>query len=196
MRRLLAMAMLLAAVATACGGAGRPELTDDTLSERECSADGMVVEPLDSDGLPSPVAQIRQQLIDAAVACNYRALGRLARANQVDLRIEGEQVPVRQWREREHDGQPILRPLAGILSLANVRQEGEAGTEFVWPNAVEWPFADVANGQDRRALLDVVGEEGIFGWSEAGGYSGWRSAIGPHGRWLRFWYGPVDGEYE
>ncbi|HYF47681.1 MAG TPA: hypothetical protein VD926_15805 [Acidimicrobiales bacterium] len=196
MRRLVATVLVTVAVATGCAGAGRPTVTEDTLGERRCSADGMVTDPLDSDGLPSPVARTRQQLVEAALSCDYRALGRLAREDQVDLRYEGDPMPVRQWREREHDATSILRSLAGILSLTHVRQDAEGVTEFVWPTAVEWRFADVAPGRERRDLRDVVGEEGIFGWAEAGGYSGWRVAIGPDGRWLRFWYGPVDGEYQ
>ena len=198
MRRLLATTLVLVVLAGACSAAERPTLTDDTVSDRRCSADGMVIEPLDSDGLPSAVAERRQQLVDAALDCDYRALNRLARSTGVDLRIEGETVPSTQWREREADGMAILRPLAGLLSLPHVRRHAPDGgeLEFVWPNAVDWPFADVADGRDRQALLEVVGEEGIFGWSEAGGYSGWRVAIGADGDWLRYWYGPVDGEYE
>lgn len=196
MRRLLATVLVVAGLATACSSAERPTLTDDTLAERRCSADGMVVPELQSDGIPSPVAARRQELIDAAVACDYRTLARLARETGVDIRMEGEVVPVRQWREREHDAQPILRPLAGILMLEHVRRDGEQGEEFAWPNAVDWPFADVADGQDRQDLLEVVGEAGIFGWREAGGYSGWRTTIGADGGWLTFWYGPIEGEYD
>jgi hypothetical protein len=196
MRRIVAMALVLAGLASACTGAGRPTLTEDTVSDRRCSADGMVVPPLDGDGLPSPVSARRQELVDAALACDYRALGRLARESGVDLRIEGEAVPVQQWREREADGMAILRPLAGLLGLAHVRRAGDAGPEFTWPNAVDWPFADVADGRDRAALLEVVGEAGIFGWAEAGGYSGWRVTIGADGGWRSFWYGEIDGEYD
>jgi hypothetical protein len=196
MRRLLVTALVVAAAASACSDASRPTLTDDTLAERRCSADGMTVPELQSDGIPSPVAARRQELIDAAVNCDYRKPSRLARDNHVDIRIEGETVPVAQWREREHDAQPILRPLAGILALEQVRRDGDRGEEFVWPNAVDWPFADVADERDRQALLEAVGEAGIFGWREAGGYAGWRTSIGADGTWQTFWYGPVDGEYD
>jgi hypothetical protein len=196
MRRLPALVLVLAALATACTGGDRPQLTEDTVGERRCSADGMVFPDLESDGMPSPVAARRQALIDAATDCRYRRLGALAQETGVDIRIDGEVVPVAEWREREHDGQPILGPLAGILSLAHVRQEGDAGVEFTWPNAVDWPFADVSDGEDRQALADVVGEEGIFGWREAGGYAGWRTSIGADGDWLHLWYGPIPGEYD
>lgn len=193
--RRVVTAVMIAGLVGSCAGAGRPELTDQTLPGRACSAEGMVVGPVDSDGLPSPVAARRQELIDAAVACDYRVLARLARQDGADLRFEGEVVPVRQWRERERDGIAILAPLAGILGLGYARRDDAAGRRFTWPDAVEWPFADVADARDRAALVEVVGEEGVFGWAEAGGYAGWRTSIGPDGQWLRFWYGPVDGEY-
>jgi hypothetical protein len=120
----------------------------------------------------------------------------MARDARVDLRYEGDAIPVRAWRELEHDGAPVLRPLAGLLSLAHVRRQTGDGLEFTWPTAVDWPFADVGNARDRRALQEIVGEDGIFGWAEAGGYAGWRVAIGPDGRWLHLWYGPIEGDYE
>ncbi len=196
MRRTLLPSVVVGALLLgACGGAGRPELSDQTLPPRACSADGLVVGPLDSDGIPSAVARTRQQLIDAAVACDYRALGRLARRHGVDLRFEGEVVPVAQWEEREHDGMPILRPLAGLLGLAWSRGEGAGGGQgdsaFTWPTAVDWPFKDVADGQERAALVEVVGEEGIYGWGEHGGYVGWRTTIAGDGTWASFLLGPA-----
>ena len=81
--------LVVAGLATACAGAGRPELTDETLPGGRCSADGMDVGPVDSDGLPSPVAARRQELIDAAVACDYRALARLARPGRPGHPVRG-----------------------------------------------------------------------------------------------------------
>ena len=190
------MVLVVAGLATACVGGERPELTDETVPGRRCSADGMVVGPVDSDGLPSPVAARRQELIDAAVACDYRELGRLARQDGVDIRFEGEVVPVSQWRERERDGIAILRPLAGLLGLASTRQDTEDGELITWPTAVDWPDADAADAGERADLLEVVGEAGIFGWAESGGYAGWRTSIAPDGTWARFWYGPVPGEHD
>ena len=193
MRRFLTLCLVVGLLSS-CSGAGRPELSDETVPDRRCSADGMVVGPVDSDGMPSPVAARRQELIDAAVACDYRSLARLARADGVDIRMEGEIVPVAQWREREHDDMAILRPLAGLLGLAHVRQSEDERTLFTWPIAVDWPFADVGDGRDRAALLEIVGEGGIFGWAESGGYAGWRTSISEDGTWTRFWFGPVDRE--
>lgn len=190
------MVLVVAGLATACVGGERPELSDETLPGRRCSADGMVVGPVDSDGLPSPVAARRQELIDAAVACDYRALDRLARQDDLDIRFEGEVVPVSQWRERERDGIAILRPLAGLLGLASTRQATDDGELITWPTAVDWPTADGADAGERADLLEVVGEAGIFGWAESDGYAGWRTSIAPDGTWTRFWYGPVPGEHD
>ena len=57
-----------------------------------------------------------------------------------------------------------------------------------------------ARTSDERALsvgeLQQIYSGRTWVWSEGGGYAGWRIAIGPDGRWLHLWYGPVDGEYD
>jgi len=37
----------------------------------------------------------------------------------------------------------------------------------------------------------VVGDDGVFGWEETGAYAGWRTTIGPDGRWTTFTHGPL-----
>jgi len=190
-RRFLLLGLVVLA---GCAGGDRPTLSDDTVPARACSADGLVVLPVDTDGIPAPVARRRQSVIDAAVDCDYATLRRIARHDGLVISIDGEVVPVGQWEHREADGQPILRPLAGILSLAHVTEgEGDART-FIWPTAVGWPFADVAPADERQALVDVVGEEGIFGWAGTGGYAGWRTSIDADGTWAMLAYGPLPGQ--
>jgi hypothetical protein len=186
--RRTAALLVVVLVAFGCSGAGRPELTDETLPERECSADGMVVGPLDNDGLPSEVARTRQELVDAATACNYHALRRLARQDGLTISFDGDAVPPRLWRDREAEGLAILRPLAGLLGLAYARDGGQ----FTWPTAVEWAFSDVGDPAEREALAEVVGEAGIYGWGGGGGYEGWRTTIAADGHWATFLLGPVD----
>ncbi len=181
------MLVVAALVAAGCGGAGRPELTDETMPDRECSADGMTVGPVDNDGLPSAVARTRQALIDAATACDYRALRRLANRDGLEISFDGDVVPPTQWRDREAEGLAILRPLAGLLGLSYARE----GQSFTWPIAVEWAFADVGDEPDRSALAEVVGEAGIYGWADGGGYEGWRTTIADDGHWAAFLLGPA-----
>jgi hypothetical protein len=188
MRRSAAV-LIAALLAVGCSGAGRPELTDQTPPDRECSADGMTVGDLDSDGLPSAVARTRQELVDAAVQCDYRSLRRIARQDGLEVSFDGDVVPPAQWRDREAEGLAILRPLAGLLGLAYARQDGG----FTWPTAVEWAFSDVGDDAERAALAEVVGEAGIYGWSDGGGYEGWRTTIGADGSWSSFYLGPRDG---
>lgn len=186
---------VVVATAVLAGCAERPVLTDETLPGRRCSAEGLTVGPVDNDGIPAAVAATRQALIDAAVACDYGELGTRSVADATDLQYEGEAFPVRQWRRTERQGTEVLAPLARLLALAPVRVRDGDTVRFTWPSAVEWPFADVAPPGERRELVEAVGRDGIFGWSEAGGYAGWRVSIAPDGRWTRYWYGPVEGEY-
>lgn len=196
LRRTLALLIALgvgASALTAC--AERPVLTDETLPGRRCSADGLAVGPIDNDGIPAAVAATRQALIDAAVACDYGELGTRSAADATDLQYESEAFPVRRWRRTERQGTEVLAPLARLLALAPVRVRDGDSVRFTWPSAVDWPSADVAPPGERRELVEAVGRDGIFGWSEAGGYAGWRVTIAPDGRWTRYWYGPVEGEY-
>ena len=185
--------MALVAVVAAC--AERPVLTDQTLPAGRCSADGLSVGPLDNDGLPSPVARTRQALLDAAVACDFRAFNQRAVDDATDLRFEGAAFPVQDWRRKERRGDAVVAPLARLLALSPARVQDGNRRLFVWPDAVEWPAADVAPGSSRADLEAAVGPDGVFGWAEAGGYSGWRLAISANGRWVRYWFGPVAGEY-
>jgi hypothetical protein len=152
----------------------------------------MTVGPVDNDGIPEPVAEQRQALIDRAVECDFRGITELARSSNTRVVIDGADVPPRRFRALEEDGQPVLRYLAGLLGLAHHSDGSGADRTFTWPSAVGWPFADVAPGDERAALVGVVGEDGIFGWSETGGYAGWRTTIGADGTWQSFSFGPAE----
>lgn len=186
-----ALAVALIIVASGCGGGGRPTLTDDTPAPRACSADGLRTAEPDAEGLTAEVASTRRRIVAAATECDYDALIRLGAAGPVSVTLDGAEVPVTDWEGREAEGVPILRSVAGILGLAPAAPGTDGST--TWPSAVDWPFSDVAPGDERRALIDVVGEQGIFGWSETGGYAGWRTTIAADGTWTAVTLGPAPG---
>lgn len=186
--RVFLLAAAIGLAATACSGAGRPTLTDDTAPPRNCSAEDMGLPPVDAEGIVPAVSSTRQAVIDAAVACDWDALIDLASTGPLSVTIDGQAVPVDQWEAREGDGQPILRFVAGVLALP----PAEAAPDGVvsWPSALDWAFSDVAPGDERQALADVVGEDGIYGWAETGGYAGWRTSITGDGTWASVASGP------
>jgi hypothetical protein len=175
-------------VLVGCSGAGRPTLTEDTAPPLDCSADGMSVAALSAEGVTPEVAATRQAIVDAALDCDYEALLDLAAAGPVSVTLDGTDTPVAEWEGREDEGERILRFLAGILTLVPAAP-AENGS-ITWPSAVDWAFSDVAPGNERQSLIDVVGENGIFGWEETGGYAGWRTTVAADGTWSSVTLGP------
>ena len=148
----------------------------------------MSIAEIDAEGLAPPISTARQTLIDAALACDYGTLASAAVIGPLEVVLDGESVPVDTWESREDDGQPILRYVAGILALRPAKAAADGSV--TWPSAVDWQFSDVAPGDDRRALVEIVGEDGVFGWAETGGYAGWRSTIEADGTWRSLFLGP------
>lgn len=184
-------AVVALVVVTSCAGAGRPTLSEDTAPPRECSADGMVIADVDAEGIPPEVAATRAGVIDAATACDFDALAQLAALGPLAVVIDGAEAPVDGWERRERAGEPILQRVAGVLALTPAGSAADGSV--TWPSAVDWPFSDVAPGDERRALVDVVGEDGVFGWAETGGYAGWRTTIAGDGTWASVLLGPAPG---
>lgn len=149
----------------------------------------MSIADIDAEGLAPPISTARQTIIDAALACDYDTLAAAAVIGPLEVVIDGETVPVATWEAREDDGEPILRFVAGILALRPAKAASDGSV--TWPSAVDWQFSDVAPGGERAALVDVVGEDGIFGWAETGGYAGWRSTIEADGTWRSLLLGPA-----
>jgi hypothetical protein len=184
-----ALGLVLAlVVATACAGAGRPAVTVETLKPRQCSAEGLHAGRLRSpDPVPRAVRRARRAIVDAATRCDYQALEALAERGGLSVTIDGADVPVASWPARERDDRPILSFLVGILGLtAATTDDGVA-----WPAAVTWPGPDDGRRVQRRALERVVGDDGVFGWEETGGYAGWRTTIDVDGRWTTLSHGPL-----
>jgi hypothetical protein len=188
---MLRLAAVLVVIGTGCTGGGRPSLSAETLAPRACSADGMVTPQSGAEGLTPTVAATRQAIMDAAIECDYTTLETLAGDGGLRAVFDGIEVPVADWERREAEGMAILRPLAGILSL--VPAAATADGSVTWPSAVDWRFSDVAPGDERRALVEVLGENGVFGWAETGGYAGWRTTISADGAWSSATLGPSPG---
>lgn len=167
----------------------RPSGTsDDTGQEPACSAAGM--EPhLPQQDLPSPVAEMRQEIADAAVACDYGQLEALVNAGaQFVYSFGGGDDPAGYWQQREADGEPVLADLLTLLGLDHgITDPGDvAGEVYVWPAV----FAlDAPSRDDFAAVVDagLYDDEDVDRWLEAlGGYGGYRVGIDETGRWRFF----------
>lgn len=204
MRFLLVPAAVLALAFAGCGsdeadeaGAPSPVTVTETVVETEtvpvetepevrCSTAGLRL-TLPEQDLPAAVAEVRQRVFDAAVACDYETLEEIAleRGEGFTFSYGASDSAAAYWREVEEAAaeQPLpMRALATILTLPYTRNE--AGS-YAWPTAYDESPAEA----DWQALADagLYGEDVLEQMRTNGtGYLGYRTAITPDGDWQFF----------
>lgn len=204
MRFLLVPAAVLALAFAGCGSdeadeAGAPSTVTvtetvvetetvpvETQPEVRCSTAGLRL-TLPEQDLPAAVAEVRQRVFDAAVACDYETLEEIAleRGEGFTFSYGASDSAAAYWREVEEAAaeQPLpMRALATILTLPYTRNE--AGS-YAWPTAYDESPAEA----DWQALADagLYGEDVLEQMRTNGtGYLGYRTAITPDGDWQFF----------
>jgi hypothetical protein len=180
---LLAAAMVMAA----CGGetieasGGHPSPTGGSEDGREasCSAAGLSADLPDlpeQPGLPAPVAETRRVIAEAAAACDYGVLERLALSDGTFTYSFGEgEGPAVFWRDAEGRGEEPLAVLVRLLGLPHVKE----GRVYTWPSAA----GPRATDEDWESLKAAFTEEEIAQWRRFGAYIGYRVGITASGDW-------------
>jgi hypothetical protein len=203
----LAVALLLALLVAGCGSedgedAAAPPATvtitetvtidTETASnpepEIECSTAGLRL-TLPQQDLPPVVAEVRQRVFDAALACDYETLQEIAleRGEGFTYSYGGDASAAEFWREREEagaeePGPKPMRALATILTMPFTRNESGS---YAWPTAYDESPTDAA----WQALVDagLYTQEQIDSMKSGGtGYLGYRTAITADGDWQFF----------
>jgi len=154
--------------------------------EEGCSTAGLRP-TLPGQDLPAEVAEVRQRVFDAAVACGYQTLEQIAleRGEGFTFSFGGGESAAAFWRETEEEGssQPLpMRALVTILALPYTRNE--AGS-YAWPTA----YDESPEEADWQALVDagLYSAEDVELMQTSGtGYLGYRTAITPDGDWQFF----------
>jgi hypothetical protein len=197
-----ALALLLVLALAACGGddeeAGSTQpvtvtetvTTTETVTEPEveCSTAGVRL-TLPEQDLPAAVADVRERVFEAAVACDYETLEEIAleQGEGFTFSYGATESAADFWREREEagDAEPGPKPmlaLATILTLPFTRNE--AGS-YAWPTAYQESPTDA----DWQAIVDtgLYSQEQVDQMRSGGiGYVGYRTAITPDGDWQFF----------
>ena len=200
---VLRMALLaVVALVAACGSDGadeaaapQPVTVTETVIETETVAEGPQVDcstsgvrlTLPEQELPAAVAEVRQRVFDAAVACDYETLEEIAleRGEGFTYSYGDASSAAAYWREVEEAGAetPLpMRALATILTMPYTRNE--AGS-YAWPTAYSENPTDeawealVVSGLYTREEVDAMRTGGT-------GYLGYRTAITPDGDWQFF----------
>jgi len=179
----LGAAMVMAACGEATtetsGGQPSPTGTAEEGGEASCSAAGLPADVADQRGLPAPVAETRGAIAEAAAACDYEALERLALSDGVFTYSFGEgEGPAAFWRDGETRGEDPLALLVRLLDLPYVRQ----AQFYTWPSAE----GAQATEEDWEALEAVFTQEEIDEWRDLGAYLGYRVGIMSGGDWAFF----------
>ena len=153
-----------------------------------CSADGLVVANQQPQGdLPTEVAVMRTEILDAASACDFDRIGVLAAANSTAYSFGGDSEPFGFWRDAEANGQEPLAAMIQLLNLEPARYDvGEGNVFYVWPAVFALPNWSDATEEQRQELADLFGADELASWDAFGGYVGYRLGITTDGRWTFF----------
>ena len=191
--RTITLASGLVLVATACGGDDEPAAATTTSSSatteptrERCSASGLDDDAEPQDGLPDAVARTRQEIVAAAVACDYDALSELAGDEFSYTFGRAEQPPGEYWRDLEARGEDPLRALVELLNVPYGTIDIEGAALYVWPSAFTYESWDAVPEEDKRALESLYDEEDFEAFETSGSYLGYRIGIREDGRWLYF----------
>jgi len=161
--------------------------TEPAAPEVECSTAGLRLN-LPEQELPEVVAEVRQRVFDAAVACDYATLEQIALEQGEGFTFSygagPDESAADRWRDVEETGaeQPLpMRALATILTLPFTRNESGS---YAWPTAYQEAPADA----DWQALVDagLFTQETIDQMRADGSYLGYRTAITADGDWQFF----------
>ena len=202
MTRRLALVAALLLVLAGCGstdetedaGSTQPQTVTETVTKTEtvtaepevtCSTAGLRL-TLPEQDLPPPVAEVRERIFGAAVACDYESLEQIALEKGAGFTFSyGEGTSAAEyWRmlEESSTAEPKpLRTLATILTQPYTRNESGS---YAWPTAYQESPAEA----DWQALVDagLYTQEQIDSMKSAGSYLGYRTAITADGDWQFF----------
>ncbi len=161
-------------------------VTEPTEPEVECSTAGLRV-VLPEQDLPPAVADVRQRVFDAAVACDYETLEQIAleKGEGFTFSYGGGTSAAGFWRDVEEAGieEPLpMRALAAILAMPHTRNESGS---YAWPTA----YNEAPTDDAWQALVDagLYTESAVEQMQTQGtGYLGYRTAITADGDWQFF----------
>ena len=190
---------LIVALAAGCGS-GEEEATTTTVTvtetetvtrtvvtapepaapSAECSAAGLSPELPADPQLPDEVAEVRDEIAAAAVACDYERLQELAleRGTGFTFSYGAETSAADFWAGAEERGEEVMRILVDTLRQDGHQYQGN----WVWPRA----YADAPSLEDWQAIAGIYTQEQIDSFRESGSFLGYRVGITPDGDWQFF----------
>lgn len=148
-----------------------------------CSASG-IERPGAQPELPAAVADRRDAILTAALACDLDALAALTGPSFTASFGGGDPKDV--WTADEDFGSEPMRALVEILRLAPTSTDGDGGVFYVWPPAFNYDTWEEVPEADREALRVLYDDADFEGFAQFGGYIGYRTVITEDGTWTAF----------
>jgi hypothetical protein len=172
-----------------------PEPVGEECSSTELNDAGAYPREPQSE-LPPTVLDIRKQIIDAALRCDYNALNALALDGRdffsYSFGAPGK-APGNYWRmieEEEEPGlrQPVLSLLVQTFDLSYCTDQFEDPDGEGTVTQYAWPSASCARPTDEQwaELESLYSDEEIRGWKDFGSFIGWRIGILDDGDWTSY----------
>jgi hypothetical protein len=153
-----------------------------TAPESSCSSTD-TPPPAEAEELPSAVANTRNAVITAAMACDLEALVSLAGQPFTTSYGGGGAENLRKWEEQ---GEGELGTLLRLFDMTYAPIETDDGAIYVWPAAATYDSWDEIPDEQLADLGSLYSDEELEQISGYGSYIGWRTGIDQGGNWIYF----------
>lgn len=179
-----------------------PEPEPETETVAGCSAAGLPPEVEPQPELPDEVAQLRAELAQLAVVCDFDGLAGLTHPTEFTYSFGHDAAPADYWRRAEasDDGKAPMEALRRVLDAPSGTYETDsagAATYWVWPRLAaldpqQTDDADLGAAIDEAVATGVHPREEVEGMvHDFGAYLGYRvlfqvPADGTEAHWVVF----------
>ena len=152
-----------------------------------------VVPPAALDGLPGPVAEMRDGILEAVKSGRIEELKVPIAWNELPPTFAQEKLedPITYWKKLsgDGDGREILAVLANLFAAGHVvlpvGRDVENSKLFVWPRFAEMSL-DKLSPEDEVQLYRLITPAEVRSMREKQRWTWWRLAIGADGTWHSF----------
>ena len=163
-----------------------PEPTSiTTAASGTCSASNLPAVPDPQADMPDLVAARRDDIVDAAVRCDYRALAEMA-GPDFYFSFGSDDHPAEFWLSEENAGFEPMRRLVLTMDLPTALDTESEGRNYIWPSAAAYASWSQVPQEERDALLALYDAEELSEFEAFDGFVGERVGISAEGEWLFF----------
>jgi hypothetical protein len=132
--------------------------------------------------VPPTVEETRAAILEAAEQRDYEELAALIPDEGFTYAFGGPVAggPTAYWKQIESEEDP-LGQLAAILRMPHTKAEDI----YVWPFVYDRDIGQLTE-EELEILAPIADAKDIEGWTQYGGYIGWRAGIDADGTWVFF----------